>query len=162
MSALTPHKIDSAKDDEIIWMVFEDIASKFTGFYHNRYEILSGMNLEQQMIYAVWVLEMEVRNGGFNQYFYNTEGRLKHISAAGYRKIGAVKLAELVSRANEIYVKQREKITEKQNGSLEGFSASYENNPLNDLDTEFYRLEEEEQLEKLMVEYIRKNKQKFV
>jgi len=162
MSTLSLQKIDSAKDEDIIWMVFEDISSKFTGHYHNRYEILSEMNLERQMIYAVWVLEMEVRNGGFNQYFYNTEGRLKHTSAAGFRKVGASKLAALVMRANEIYVKQYEAITEKQNGSLEGFSASYENNPLNDLDTEFYRLEEEEQLEKLMVDYIRKNKQKLI
>lgn len=153
---------DAIDDDNLVWAVFEDIALAFSGNYHNRYEILSQMNIERQMLYAVWKLDMEVKNGGFNQYFYNTEGKLKYSSAGGLRKIGALKLAALVNEANEVYFRQHQKITEKQNGSLEGFSASYKNNPLNEFDSKYYRLAEEENLEELLVKFIRNNRAKFV
>ena len=57
---------------------------------------------------------------------------------------------------------RRKKIKNHQDGTLEGFSKSYQDNPLNDLDTEFYDLYKIEDLHKLQVDFIRKNKQDFV
>lgn len=65
------------------------------------------------------------------------------------------------TRANKIFRDQNKKITDKQDGSLQGFSESYKDNPLNELDKEFYYLYKDEPLTKLTVDYVRK-KSKFV
>jgi len=162
MAKLTLQKIDETWDDDLVWLVFENIAQMFTGNYHNRFEILLKLSLEKQMFYAVWKLDMEVKNGGFNQYYYNSEGKLKHVTVAGLKKVGAVKTAGLVIKANELYVKENDIITNGQDATLQGFSDSYRDNPLNELDKEFYNLGEEENLEKLLVDFVRKNKEKFI
>ena len=46
-------------------------------------------------------------------------------------------------------------------GTIESFSKSYENNPLNELDDEFIKMYEKESLEKLCVQYIRENARYF-
>jgi hypothetical protein len=74
--------------------------------------------------------------------------------------VGAAKFAELVSRANKIYKIENEKITKHQDGTIEGFSKSYEDNPLGELDSEFYNLKED--LQRLQIEFILKNKKDFI
>ena len=76
--------------------------------------------------------------------------------------VGANKWADLVKKANHVFESEKKKIKNHQDGTLEGFSKSYEDNPLNDLDTEFYDLYKIEDLHKLQVDFIRKNKQDFV
>ncbi|MCB0541854.1 MAG: hypothetical protein KDE33_30410, partial [Bacteroidetes bacterium] len=65
-------------------------------------------------------------------------------------------------RANRIYQSNYEQITKGQDGTIEGFSKSYENNPLNGLDNEFYELYKEENLYKKQIEFIRANKDDFI
>ena len=60
------------------------------------------------------------------------------------------------------FKKEYEKITKHQDGTLEGFSKSYENNPLNDQDDKFYALYKDENLQQIQIEYIRKHKKDFV
>ena len=106
--------------------------------------------------------EAEVNNGGFNQFYFNSSGIFSDLAPEAFRRIGAPKFADLMNRANQLYRKENETITEKLDGTLEGFSDSYKNNPLNKLDDEFYELYEQEDLLKLQIGYIRKNKDKFV
>jgi Domain of unknown function (DUF4375) len=107
-------------------------------------------------------LEAEVNNGGFNQYYSNPSGEFAALTPDALRLVGAMDLADLVTRANAIYEAQTEEITRQQDGTLEGFSKSYIDNPLNELDTEFYNLNETEVLGRLQVDYIRKYKQDFI
>jgi hypothetical protein len=44
---------------------------------------------------------------------------------------------------------------------IESFSKSYENNPLNNLDNEFYELDKIERLDDIQIKYIRNNKDQF-
>jgi len=75
--------------------------------------------------------------------------------------MGADKYASLALRANFEYAKDKEKITKYQDGSSEGFSKSYENNPLNAFDDEFYKLDSADNLVKLQAAFIRINKNSF-
>ncbi len=65
-------------------------------------------------------------------------------------------------KANEIYNKHKEEIIKMQDGSLDGFSKSYDNNPLNKLDDEFYALYKKEDLGKLKIKFIRSHKTEFI
>lgn len=96
------------------------------------------------VVYATWGVEAEVNNGGFNQYFWNPTGQFAEEGVEGYRAIGASRHADLVARAIAVERAERRRMeTFKARNTLEAFSESYESNPLNVLDREFYELDED-------------------
>ena len=109
----------------------------------------------------IWLLEAEVNNGGFNQFYANSSGEFYKFVPDALKLVGAVKFADLAQRANDTYDKEYKKITKHQDGSLEGFSKSYEDNPLEKYDDEFYDLDDES-LPDLQIAYIRKHKADFI
>lgn len=58
--------------------------------------------------------------------------------------------------ANRIYTKNKE-VLQAYDGTVNNFCESYKDNPLNELDEQFYTLYKEENLQELKVMYIRKN-----
>jgi hypothetical protein len=111
-------------------------------------------------IYATWLLEAEVNNGGFNQFFWNSSGQFAADALAGFRAIGAAEHARLTERAINIYKSERVRLEKfKQRGSLEDFSESYKDNKLNALDDEFFKSGID--LSKLRVGFIRANPKLF-
>lgn len=48
----------------------------------------------------------------------------------GFRQIGASKFSEIMSRAIKVYQTELGKITKEQDGTIQGFSESYKDNPL--------------------------------
>jgi hypothetical protein len=50
---------------------------------------------------GVWMLDAEVNNGGFDQYYFNSAGDLAIQTVAALKSIGAVKTAVLLACANE-------------------------------------------------------------
>jgi hypothetical protein len=116
----------------------------------------------QQAIYTIWWLEAEVNNGGYNQFYANSSGQFYKLLPDALKLVGAVKFADLTERANKTYESENKKITEHQDGTVEGFSKSYDDNPLNKFDDEFYDLYKTEDLQQLQVNFIRKNKLEFI
>jgi hypothetical protein len=49
---------------------------------------------------GVWLLEAEVNNGGFDQYYFNSAGELAIQTVSALRKIGAERTACLLAAAN--------------------------------------------------------------
>jgi Domain of unknown function (DUF4375) len=54
---------------------------------------------EQQVFSAVWALESEVNNGGFQQYFQNQSGETAGAIVAALERIGARRTAAIVAEA---------------------------------------------------------------
>lgn len=54
----------------------------------------------QQVFSCVWGLESEVMNGGFWQYYYNTDGEAAYKAVPALEEIGARRAAEIVRHAN--------------------------------------------------------------
>lgn len=77
-------------------------------------------------IFSTFVIDSEVRNGGFDQYFLNYSG-LVNSSINGLNKIGANKHAHLLVEAAEIYEKQKEEFKEERNPNLDGYDEEYYN-----------------------------------
>ena len=159
---LTQEIIDSTMDDDLVQVVFDNLISKLPEDYTKECEIVSDWNQARKTIYFIWLLEAEVNNGGFNQFYFNPSGQFYNFIPEALLKVNAKLFADLTEKANKVYESENEKITEKQDGTLEGFSESYENNPLNSFDDEFYNLYEKEDLMKLQVEYIRENSKEFI
>ncbi len=154
--------LKSISDDELTQAIFDYLSENIIkGDYKNEYDKIKKMSRGFQYIYAVWLLEGEINNGGFNQYFYNSSGLFAEEAYTGCINIGAKKTAEIVKKAIDILLKEKElhKNTKKL-GTLEAFSESYNETKLGICDNEFFQTGED--LTYLMVKYIRNNYILFV
>ncbi|MEO7488816.1 MAG: DUF4375 domain-containing protein [Ferruginibacter sp.] len=159
---LTTQIIDTTSDDELLQTVFDNLIAKFPNDYRKEYQTVLGWTKSQQAIYIIWCLEAEVNNGGYNQFYYNPSGQYADLAPDALKLIGALNFADLTARANEVYKNDNEKITKEQDGTLEGFSKSYDDNPLGEFDDAFYDLSMKEDLQKIQVDFIRNHKQEFI
>lgn len=158
---LTNEIIHYTSDDELLQMIFDNLTTKLPDNYEKEYETVMTWNKSRQAIYLIWLLEAEVNNGGYNQFYFNSSGQFYKELPAALKLVSANKFADLTERANKIYETENIEITKHQDGTIEGFSKSYEDNPLNELDDEFYELYQNENLHYIQVNYIRKNKNDF-
>jgi hypothetical protein len=159
---LTEQIIDTTSDDNLLQVIFDNLSEKQPTDYEKEYETVMNWNKPRQAIYMIWLLEAEVNNGGYNQFYFNSSGQFyKHLPDA-LKLIGANKFADLTKRANDTFERENPKITQHQDGTLEGFSKSYDDNPLNKFDEEFYDLYKTENLQQIQVDFIRKHKTEFI
>ena len=159
---LTEQIIDTISDDNLVQAVFDNLSQKQPTDYKKEYETVMSWNKSRQAIYMIWLLEAEVNNGGYNQFYFNSSGQFYKYLPDALKLVGAIRFADLTTRANNIYTKENQKITQHQDASVEGFSKSYEDNPLNKFDDEFYALYRTEDLYNIQVKYIRKYKSEFI
>lgn len=159
---LTDEIIDTTSDENLLQTVFDNLSCSQSADYKTEYEMVMSWNTSRQAIYIIWGLEAEVNNGGYNQFYSNSSGQFyKHLPQA-LRLVGAERFADLTERANNTFEKDNDKITEHQDGTIEGFSKSYDNNPLNKYDDEFFDLYKTEDLQQIQVDFIRRHKSDFV
>lgn len=159
---LSEEIIDNTSDDKLLQLVFDNLSQKNFEDYENEFANVMSWNKSKQAIYMIWTLESEVNNGGYNQFYFNSSGQFYKYLPDALKLVGANKYAELTKRGNETFEKENPKITQHQDGTIEGFSKSYEDNPLNKFDEEFYKLYETENLQQLQVDFIRKHKTEFI
>jgi len=156
---LTTEILDSIPDDKLEQTIFDNIYEIIGDDYKNELKNVKKLTKGQQAFFSTWIIEGEVNNGGFNQFFFNSSGQYAEMSEIGFKTIGAEKFSELTSRANKIYSENKKRLEEFDDGTMESFSESYKDNPLNDLDTEFYNLTES--VSELRIKYIRNNIREF-
>ncbi len=157
---LTAKIINSTSDDDLLQTIFDNLIEKLPTRIRKEYKTIMAWNKSRQAIYIIWILEAEVNNGGFNQFYSNPSKIFyKHLPEA-LQLVGATHLAKLTQQANDIYTNKA--ITKHQNQTLEEFSKSYDDNPLNDLDNLFYELSISKDLRQKQIKYIRKYKNDFI
>jgi hypothetical protein len=158
---LTSEILDSIPDDKLEQTIFDNIYEIIGDDYKNELNNVKKLTKGRQAFFSTWILEGEINNGGFNQFYFNSSGQYAEMAEIGLKTIGADKFSELTSKANKIYIENKERLEEFDDGTMESFSESYKDNPLNDLDTEFYELYESEKIGDLRIKYIRDNITEF-
>lgn len=53
-----------------------------------------------RVLTSIWVLEADVNNGGFDQYYFNSSGDSAYYAPVAFRAIGAPTMAGIVEKAN--------------------------------------------------------------
>lgn len=137
------------------WFVLEPISEYIQDA---KGELSKGKNLSygQKALYYWWYVDAQVNNGGFTQYYYNDYGKYTPTIIKALKHIGDDKMAELVNRSYELYLKENRKIKDARLGGWEEFSNLYkEIKDFDDLDGEYYNLNN--QTMKIIENYIRKN-----
>lgn len=97
------------------------------------------LTLSNQVLRALYVLDMEINNGGFSQYFSNTGGQHAEPSIDFLNEIGAEQTASLLSRAMDLIGSPKgTELSEKQMDALDQNEAALEA-----LDDKYYAMEED-------------------
>ena len=160
-SRLTLESLAEIPDEKLELAVIDYVDAQVREQFDRELEIVSALPEGARSIYATWWVEAEVHNGGFNQYFWNSAGQFAAIAAAGFRLIGAPDHARLMERAIVIRREDRGRLQKFRNrGTIKAFSDSYEDNPLNELDDEFFGLTVD--LRTLRIHFIRAHPRLFV
>lgn len=108
-------------------------------------------------------LHAEVINGGFNQYYYNSDGERAERARETFIKLGAMEVADLVRRANAQFSSCRNELHSEWDGTMQGFAHGCKKKIFDAFDCEYYALmKNDKQLYTLIGTYIKQNPQKFL
>ena len=161
-SELSVEILQTIPDDKLEQAIIDYISTKIEN-YQTELSDVSNLPPGFQMVYSTWVLEGEVNNGGFNQFFFNPSGQFAEMALRSLELIGATDYSELVRRAIDTHQ------LEMQNPALQdlyeqatrkAFSESYKLSGLGDCDDAFYELND--RLSELRVSYVRSHPEDFV
>jgi len=121
-------------------------------------EYLERLGPEARLVYLLWCFDGEVHNGGFDQLFFNSLGDHCFEILEGLQKLKATNSSALLKKAMRWFPGSQpsidRKVRWKQLEPYEG-DEKYEAS-LNELDTEFYKYEDN--LAELLHNYVRANK----
>ena len=118
-------------------------------------EEFSKLNEYEKVLLVMDKLDMEVNNGGFDQFFHNTEGHYNDILVPSAEAIKAYNIAKICKKALAIYAKHAEEdsVIEELNPCDDAFYASEDS--ITGLSVQ-YAKENKEQFRGLIEEYILK------
>ena len=157
---LDPSTLRSIPDANVEQAIFDYVSSKLDGHYDQEGEIVETLSVGVRATYLTWIVEAEVNNGGFNQYYFNTDGEFALEAADAFQYFGAVEHAALMREANAVRAGEAAEMAKyKERGTLEAFSESYEHSKLGPLDNRFYKLSEN--LRQLRIARIRQMPEQF-
>jgi Domain of unknown function (DUF4375) len=114
---------------------------------------------EAQKVFArVWLLEAEVNNGGFDQFFFNSSGDEAAETPDALDTIGAHQAAELARRANSVFPDGGpSKDRQARQAQLDSLDSA--NESLSELDAEFY--EYPDNLTSLLTAFVKEHSDQF-
>jgi len=160
---MTEQEFDNIVDEDLWEAVFDKINGGLPEEYRN---VVLQLDLPCQAVLQIWWLVGEVDNGGFDQYYFNTSGEYamneyEQLLPTLLKLVGADALADICQRANRVLNENTDKVAEAfSKANFEEFDYSWESHLFDAFDEEFY--ENTHNLEELMIQFIRKNKQNFI
>jgi hypothetical protein len=156
-------KVETKNLDEIFQLEDEtDIVIEIGQLLWNKskndkdFESLNG--IEKNVLF-IEMLEGQINNGGFDQYFFNSSGEYAHETLSALKEINAPKMTELLNQAIKAFpTLPIPKDTEKRRGNMDDIPEKI-HEIWDKLDDEFYKYPEN--LAGLVIEYVKKNKSQF-
>ena len=162
-----PTKLDSAtlrsiKDEDLDHAISWYVSEKLYGKAKSENATLDAEPRGVRVFYMTWLVEVEVANGGFNQYFWNSSSAWATQTPDALAEIGAAEAAELLRGAIALAAKEapmREKL-KAHPSVLQGFSESYKHSKLEEYDAAFGKVAVD--LQKRRANYVRSHEELFV
>lgn len=152
-------ELTSVDDTDLRTAVMSWMWGKFEEDWTDQYEVIESLPKPCRDVYACCTVVDEINNGGLNQLFFNSTGQFAKMAQEGFSSMGNEKLSYILKTAIVIF-KKNVKLLEKYNdGTLESFSESYNEELFDELDNGFF--EEESEFDGILVTYIRNNESAF-
>lgn len=125
-------------------------------------EQIQSLNEQERIFYVAQLLEMEVNNGGFSQFFYNESGNFANEIVNAFQEIFAYHTAGICQKAIDAFggeIPVDEEAREELMDELEFADESRFDEILDECDEAFYEYKED--LTKLCYEYVMRNRFSF-
>ncbi len=101
VDAITPEFLAQVTDDDLPELLFQYVL-KVVGAHHDDLPIIASLPVGLRAGYVLCVLESEVLNGGFHQFFTNSSGRHSDEALEYLRMIGAEEYVDVVAEAIQL------------------------------------------------------------
>ena len=139
---LTPELLRSISADDVGAAIVQHVAIQTEGLDDDaRARAIHDLPPGTQAVYSTWVVDAEVNNGGFNQFFFNPSGQFAGLALAGYELMDAEEYARVMRAAIATYESERDTLAPfHRDRSLESFSESYRHTALGEIDQRYYSL----------------------
>jgi hypothetical protein len=135
--------LQSMSDEEVEELVFNHAYLSLKGRYGDVDELLATLQPGTRALYLTRILEGEVNNGGFHQYYWNTGGRFAAGTVDAFRYFGLIQLAELMEEANAVFREEQAVMARFQRlNTMQGLLDFHEITRLNQFDDRSYLLDE--------------------
>ena len=131
---ITKEIIDKFSDEEIVDLVYNKASDKYFETFGEAFENTEKDKILKQ-IFACYILNGEVCNGGFDQFFQNNENLIE-TALEGLLQINAKEYYNLLNNAKKVFYKQKAEFNNLRNPNL------------NEFDDKFYELNEIENIQK--------------
>jgi Domain of unknown function (DUF4375) len=154
---LTRRALEEA--DDVVYLVIDELIRLVNAVpLDEQLNLVRRLSPGMRMIWGVFVVDMEVNNGGFNQFFWNSSHEYVQEASEGFRVIGAHEQAQLLDEAVARFREHADALKEfYERGTIEAFSGSYEPDVFGDLDRRYCELDSAP----LQVAYIRAHPEEF-
>lgn len=153
-------------DSEVAWAAIEPLVEAFSHAESPEAEekVLAGATEGQRLLLALDCCQKEVRNGGFEQFFWNSAGGFWREALEGFLRIGGGAYAELLGKALAVFPEGKPPLSRGERCSLlESISEDDLEAIFDPLESAFYDLlsHEETDLERLRADFVRAHPDEF-
>lgn len=156
---ITIEKLRSAGKEDAIWVIYDYVVLREPNIITA--DSLSSFPRQIQLVYAAYNADVDLVNGGLEQYYFNNYGPHAEIAVEGLRAVGAIQTSDILRRANKLKKSSNIVEVDKSESTLDDFFAVYdENDEMAKLNNELMDIEEE--VMPLLKDYIWNNLEEFV
>jgi hypothetical protein len=156
---LTPDLLRQLPDHDLPFVVMEYVLNQIGNDVERSSEILAQQKPHLRALHGALLLDNEVQNGGFNQFFWNHSNQQVIHALDGLEFLGAADHAALLREAMNAAVNQRDQLLPyRLEGTARAFSGSYREGIFDELDKRYYALP---QLGDLIAHMIREHPERF-
>lgn len=122
-------------------------------------ENMTVLSKPERVFYIAQSLEMEVNNGGFDQFFYNSSGNFSNELVSVFSEIGAKTTAAICQKAISAFGRDIPVDRNERQEMMDELESDEIDEILDECDSAFYDYEDD--LNALNYEYVMKNKEYF-
>ena len=121
---------------------------------------MSALSEAERIFYITQTLEMEVNNGGFSQFFYNSSGNFSNELVGAFTAIGANATAAICQKAISAFGRDIPVDRDEREEMLDKLESDEFDEILEECDNAFY--DYEDNLNELNYNFVMKNKEFFI
>lgn len=142
LTEISSASLKSLTGEDLELAVYDYVETHLSGANDRKLALLS-LSRGLQIFYLSFVVEAEVMNGGFNQFFWNSSAEMAELIAPALRDLQADEAARIFDEALTVaYSEIGATAKFKSKGTLDAFSKSYAETNLTKFDTSFCTLAE--------------------
>jgi len=120
---------------------------------------LNRLSKQERVLYVIDVCDMEVNNGGFDQYFFNSSGDQCNELVPALTEVKAFETAKICEKALNAFGCKIPSNRAKRNDLMDELESDSFTEKLNECDNEYYS--NEENVNELIYSYVMENKKAF-